>query len=146
MQYNTTQVLNLCTGEPFTFEVTEKEMALLEYQKEGVSKGREPLLGNSVEDLIADWEFSHFPVFRELLKFFDKDAYSEELITKILEGFGLSESFILKLLEDEDYLELVKPWFQRMVMDGGRASRTLRQVYKATKQYFSPDEYKPDFC
>lgn len=145
MQYTTTLVMNLMTGQPFIFDVPEEKISRLESQKEAVFKGRAPLLGNSVEDLITNWEFSHFRAFNELLKIFMGDGYTNELITQILLEFGLPESYIHKLIEDERFVDSIRPWFIGITCDGGRAIRTLRKVYERAKQYFSPEEGRPDF-
>lgn len=137
--YTTQYVKNLSTGEPFILEVDDEVISRLELQKKRVKAGKSsPMLGRSVEELTKTYEFSFFPAFNEVLQIFIEDGFTTELITKILKDFGVSEPFIQKLLEDEDFISQVKPWFSGITSDGGRAVRTLAVVYNSAKSYFSP--------
>jgi hypothetical protein len=136
--YTTQYVKNLTTGESITFEVDEEKFRTFERQRRLIEEGQAPLLG-SVEDLVIFYEFSFFPAYHELLKIFFENGFTTELITEILQGFGLDESFIGRLLDDEKFISGVRPWFEGITSDGERASRTLRVVYDTTKSYFTPD-------
>lgn len=130
--------MNLSTGKPFQFEVPDERFARWEFQRNLFREGRgSPLLGNSLEEVIAMQECYLFPGFQELLKIFFKNDYTKELMTKILLGFGVNEPFIQKLLEDREYVGYVEPLFQGITGDGGRASKTLVIIYNETKKYFS---------
>lgn len=135
--YTTQYVMNLSTGKPFTFEVSSKTLERLEYQRKLITAGQAPMLG-SLEELTQTYEFSFFPVYQELLKIWIDNEFTIELITQILEDFGVTETFIQKLLEDEKFLSNTKPWFEGITCDGERASRTLKVVYDVTKSHFSP--------
>lgn len=134
--YKTEYVKNLSTGEPFTFEVPERELERLENQKKLIAAGQAPMLGD-IKDLIEIYEFSFFPAYKELLKIWFENEFTTELITQILSNFGATESFIQRLLEDEEYISEVKPWFEGITCDGERASRAMKMVYEQTKSYYS---------
>jgi DNA-binding transcriptional MerR regulator len=134
-KYTTKYVKNLSTGEPFTFEVSDDTLKYFEDQKGLIEAGTAPVLG-SIEDLTKIYEFSFFPAYRELLKIWTENGFTIELITQILREFGVEDSFIQKLLEDEEYTSRIIPWFEGITYDGGRASRTLAIVYKQTKSYY----------
>lgn len=130
--------MNLSTGKPFQFEVPDEKIARWEYQRGLVREGKgSPMLG-SIEELISIHEFSIFPAYQEILKIWFENGYTEELMTEILVDFGVTEPFIQKLLEDQAYVEHIKPWFEGITCDGARSARTLAIIYSKTKQYFSP--------
>lgn len=136
--YTTQYVKNLKTGKSFTFEVTNEKLKRFEYQTKLVETGQAPMLG-SLENLIQVFEFTLFPAYQELLKIWFDNGFTIELITQILSEFGADESFIQKLLEDEDYISQIEPWFEGITCDGERSSRTLKIVYNLTKSYYSPE-------
>lgn len=136
--YTTKYVKNLITGESFTFEVPEKKLKLLEYQKELVKSGQaSPMLGD-IEKLTKTYEFSFFPAYKKLLKIGFTNGFTVELITQILTDFGVTKTFVQRLIEDDKFILNTKPWFEGIVCDGERASRTMRVVYEVTESYFSP--------
>ena len=96
--YTTVYVMSLDTGKPFVFDVSSNILDRLERQKYSVSQEQAPLLGNSVEELVENFEFSLFPTFGEVLKIFFQNGFTNELITKILCDFGAGELFIQELL------------------------------------------------
>lgn len=131
--------MNLSTGKPFEFEMPDERFARWQHQRNLFLEGSgSPLLGNSLEEIIAMQECYLFPAFEKLLGMWFKNGYTEELMTEILVSFGATEPFISKLLEDKEYVESIEPWFAGITYDGGRASRTLLKIYNKTKQYFSP--------
>lgn len=134
--YTTKYVKNLCTGESFTFEVPDEKLERLKYQKELVKSRRAPMLG-SEEELTKTYEFSFFPSYQELLKIGFNNGFTLELIIQILTDFGLTEPYIQRLIEDNEFISNTKPWFKGIIGDGERASRTIRVVYDVTKSYFS---------
>lgn len=142
MVYSTQYVINLYTGEPFCFDVADREIERLEERKQAVTAGKAPLY-RSVEEAVTSFELSLFPAYKELLKIFIKTGYTEKLITQILTDFGLQPPFIQKLLEDHQYVHTIRPWFEGITCDGGRAIQTLRIVHKTTKEYFSLKEPPP---
>ncbi len=135
MTYTTRYVLNLVTGEPFVFEVADRIIARLNYQKELILKGN-TILGTT-ESLTTTYEFTFFPSYEEVIKIWMENGYTDELITQILKEFGLSDGIILRLIEDNKFVEHVKPWFEGITQDGGRASMTLEIVYREAKKLFS---------
>lgn len=136
MFYTTEYVMNLSNGTPFCFDVSDETLSRLEHQKALINQGKAPMLG-SIEELTRYYEFSFFPSYKELLKIFFENGYTDELMTEILKDFGVPESFIPKLLEDEEYVSKIKPWFEGITCDGSRASRTLIVVYEKTKVFFT---------
>jgi hypothetical protein len=136
--YSTVIVTNLTNGLPFNFEVSPESLNRFEYQKKLIKDGKaSPMLG-TLEKLTRAFEFSLFPTFKQLLNIFFEDGFSDELLTQILQEFGIEDkSFIHKLLEDEDYISRVKPWFEGITHDGERAARTLMIVYDETKRFYS---------
>ena len=135
--YTTEYIKNLSTGEPFIFEVSTKSLERLELQKRLVEEGRAPMLGSTVEELKKNFELSCFEAFNKIVEIFIDNGFTTELITKILQDFGVSEPFIRKLLEDDAFISKMKPWFEGITCDGGRAIRTLAVVYDSVKAYFS---------
>lgn len=129
LDYITEYVKNISTGRPFTFTVSEEALERLEMQKHMVQAGRAPMIGRSVPELVENFEFSQFPAYKDLLKIFVANGFSTDLITKILQNFGASESFIRELLRHKKFIPSVKPWFEGITCDGGRAIGTLRIVY-----------------
>lgn len=137
MLYTTEYIHNLATREPFQFEVPEETVRRLKTQKRLIREGQAPALG-TIEELTLIYEFSFFPTYHELMKIWLENGYKEELITAILIDFGLTDSFIAKLLEDQDYVDQVRPWFEGITCDGERAARVLAIIYQKTQQFFSP--------
>lgn len=137
MLYTTEYVVNLSDGRSFQCELPEERIDRWFSQRRLVTQGNgSPLLGNSYEEVASLQEIALFPGYQELLTMWFKNGYTEELMTKILVGFGVKEPLISKLLEDKKYVKYVKPWFSGITNDGGRASRTLLKIYNKTKQYF----------
>lgn len=134
--YTTEYVKNLTTGEPFTFEVSGETLERFERQKELIRTGKSYMLG-SIESLTKSYEFSFFPAFEEVLKIWFDNGFTTELITQILEGFGVTEPFIQKLLEDDKFISQTKPMFEGITCDGGRAATTLNIVYDVIKSHYS---------
>ena len=137
--YTTEYIKNLSTGEPFTLEVSTESFERLELQKRLVKEGRAPMLASTVEELKKNFELSHFEAFNEIVEIFINNGFTNELITKILRDFGVSEPFMQKLLEDDAFISRMKPWFEGITCDGGRAIRTLAVVYDSVKAYFSAE-------
>jgi hypothetical protein len=135
MFYETQKVKNLFTGEPFSLEIPEEKMRRFEEVKKMLKSGT-PMF-QSEEELIRLWEFSFFPSYQELLKIFFENGYTDELMTQILKEFGIPDDFAQKLLEDEQFIENLKGWFEGITCDGERASRTLSYVYEAIAGHFS---------
>lgn len=135
--YTTEYVKNLSTGEPFTFEISAETLGRLQYQRKMIVEGSAPMLG-SLENLTTIYEFSFFSAYKELLKIWTENGFTVELITQILEDFGVTEPFIQKLLEDDKFISDTRPWFEGITCDGERASRTLKVVYDIIKSHFSP--------
>ena len=135
--YTTEYIKNLSTGEPFIFEVSTESLERLELQKRLVGEGRAPFLASTVEELVKNFELSCFGAFDKIVEIFIDNGFTIELITKILQDFGVSESFIRKLLEDDAFISRMKPWFEGITCDGGRAIRTLAVVYDSVKAFFS---------
>jgi hypothetical protein len=134
--YTTQYVKNLSTGEPFAFEVTDKWLERFELQKGLIETGNSLMLG-TLKNLTEMHEFSFFPAYNKLLEIWNENGFTTELITQILNEFGVHESFMPKLLGDEDYISKLKPWFEGITCDGERASRTMRMVYSQTASYHS---------
>ena len=137
--YTTEYVKNLSTGEPFVFEVSTESFERLKLQKRLVGEGRAPMLASTVEELVKNFELSCFGAFDKIVEIFIDNGFTTELITKILQDFGVSEPFIRKLLEDDAFISRMKPWFEGITCDGGRAIRTLAVVYDSVKAYFSAE-------
>jgi hypothetical protein len=135
--YTTEYVKNLSTGKPFVFEVSTESLERLKLQKRLVGEGRAPMLASTVEELVKNFELSCFGAFDKIVEIFINNGFTTELITKILQDFGVSEPFIRKLLEDDAFISRMKPWFEGITCDGGRAIRTLAVVYDSVKAFFS---------
>jgi hypothetical protein len=136
MLYETEHIKNLFTGKPFVLEVSPKNMAQFQRVKEMIRLGKiKP--DTSEEELLMIWELSFFPSYQEILKIFFENGYSDELMSKILRDFGVPDDFAQKLIEDKEFIEGLKDWFEGITWDGERASRTLKLVYDAVSEYFS---------
>ena len=132
MQYTTTIVTNILTGEHFTFEVKDEVIACFERQKALIRSGGAPALG-TIEDLTCIYEFGFFPSYEEVIKIFFENGYTDELALQILSEFGITEEISQVLLDDSSFVKAVKPWFEGVTCDGVRASRTIATVYNAAK-------------
>lgn len=133
MEYITEHALNLSTGEPFSFEVSDEKIEGLERRKKMVEEEQRVFF--DPEELVPLFEFSLFPAFEDLLNIFFGNGFSVELLRKILEDFGVEEESIQRLLQDSDYIAYIKPWFEGITCDGSRAARTLVIVHRVTKRY-----------
>lgn len=138
-KYTTKYVKNLSTGEPIILEVNDDVLKRLERGKRIVLSGQVPMSGG-IEGLVKTCEFSFFASYEKVLQIWTEDGFTTELITQILIDFGVPRSFIPKLLEDDDYIANIRPWFAGITCDGERATRTLAVVYDSTKKYFSATE------
>ena len=134
--YTTKYVMNLTTGEPFTFEVPEKVFERLNLQRGLIESGQAPTLG-SVQELTTNYEFSFFPSFEKVRGIFFRNEYTNELAIEILTDFGLTAEFAERVVSDEGFVSSAKPWFEGITCDGSRASRTMNRVYDLAKSYFS---------
>ena len=140
-KYTTQYVMNLSTGKPFVFEVPKEKLDRLDWQRRLLQSGHgSPLLGRDIKTLTETHEFYFFPAFEVLLNIGTGNGFTIDLILQILRDFGIAESFIVKLLENETFMSDVVPWFEGISHDGGRASKTLRVIYDLTKSHFSPTE------
>ncbi|MES3031131.1 MAG: hypothetical protein V4697_01820 [Patescibacteria group bacterium] len=135
--YTTEYVKNLSTGKPFTLCVTGTSLERLECQKGCLAATGKTPLGTRVEGLVRTYEFSFFASYHEVLKIFWDTGFTPELLTQILQEFGVKETFIEKLLEDEEYISKARPLFKGITCDGERAADTMKAVYDLTKGYYS---------
>jgi len=136
-KYTTEFVRNLSTGKPLVFDVPDKELKMLARQKVQLEKGA-LLFCDTEKDLVLGFEFSLFSAFEEICKIFSQNGFTEEILTNLLEEFGVEEVMIEKILEDENFLSVVRPWFGGITCDGERAARTIKIVYCRTLQFFRP--------
>ena len=134
-QYTTTVLKNLSTGKPFVFEVSDDDYNRFEIQKEMVRTGRYPRLV-SFDEFIKEHELSLFSTFAEVMKIFFENGFSEKLLADILRDFGLSEGEIRKMCKDKLLIADLKPWFEGITGDGGRAARTMMIVYGAASSRY----------
>ncbi len=135
MIYETKCIKNFFTGKPFALEVLKEKMTQFERQKDLVRSGNAPMLG-SLEELTRLWELSFFPSYNELRKIWFDNGYTDELMAKILEDFEVPDDFAQKLIEDEEFVNGLKGWFEGITCDGERAARTLGFIYDAVAGYF----------
>jgi len=143
MTYTTIYIKNLFTDQPITFdEVPEETMIFFEKQKELIRSGQAPMLG-TVESLTRSRELSFFPAYQELLKIFFKNGYTDELMSQILHEFGVPRNYAEKLLEDENFVSQLKPWFEGITCDGSRAAITLGIIYDTVKDCFTLQKSRP---
>jgi hypothetical protein len=127
--YTTQYLKSFSTDKPFTFEVTDTDLKRLEFQKRSFESGRLSMLGNSIEELVRNFEFSFFPSYNDVLEISFENGFTFDLITKILRDFGANEMFIQELIRNKNFVSPIKPWFSGIVGDGGRAIRTMSIVY-----------------
>ncbi len=123
-KYTTIRAINLSTGLPFTFDVSQEDLDLFEGQKRA-AKDRTSLFLFSEEEAISYFEFCLFPAYHEVRKIFLENGLTTELLIQILREFGVEDqTFIQKLLEDSDYISSIQGWFTGIAGEGVRASRT----------------------
>lgn len=135
--YSTVVLTNLSTGLPFTFEVPRETLDYFERQLRMIKKGEAPMLGNPYQ-LTRTYELSMFPSSKKLSEIFFENGFNGKLLTQILQEFGVEDKvFIEKLLADEDYISIIRPWFEGISGDGERAAATLWVVYNETKSFYS---------
>ena len=136
MIYKTTYVTNLFTGESLTLEIPGRNIAELEKKKKRISSGQTSI-PVTIEELTQNYEFSFFPAFELMCGIWIENGYTSELMSQILNDFGVPENFAEKLLEDEEFVNKLKPLFEGINCDDGRALRTLKSIYNQIKGYFS---------
>ena len=136
-KYTTEFVRNLTTGEPLIFDVPDEELEMLARQKVQLEIGT-LFFCDTEKDLVLGFEFSLFSAFEEIRKIFSQNGFTEEILTNLLEEFGVEEVIVKKILEDEKFLSAVRPWFEGIACDGERAARTIKIVYCRTLQFFRP--------
>jgi hypothetical protein len=127
--YTTKFVRSFRTGEPFIFPVKEEVLDRLERQKQELKNGEYFYFCSTEKELVLGFEFSLFNSYESVRKIFCKNGYTNELITKILKDFEVSDEMITRLIENREFVSKVKPWFEGITCDGGRAMRTLKFVY-----------------
>jgi hypothetical protein len=138
MLYRTQYIKNLFTGEPFAFEISAKLASRLEERrKQGQS------VPAMMQEGIKGREFSFFPSYKKVLEIFTENGYTDELMAQILKDFGVPDDFAQKLLEDEKFVEGIKPLFAGITCDGGRAQSTLRIIYDVVQGYYSAKQTPP---
>lgn len=134
MEYTTKYIVNLITGQPFVFEVDENRFQYFEREKariESFKAGQGPRPRYSLEELTKMFECSLFPAYEEVLKIFMGNGYTKELITQILNDFGLWPELTASIVENPDYRKRVHGWFEGVTRDGERARTTLKIAYYA---------------
>ncbi len=137
--YTTTLVKNLRTGQPFVFEVTQDDLNLFECQKQRAREHTSMFLSNE-EEAFQYFEFGLFPACGKVMKIFLRDGFTPELLTQILREFGVEDPvFIQKLLENQDYISSIRPWFSGIAGEDARATRTLGIVYEATRRFYTAE-------
>lgn len=134
MKYTTEYIVNLITGEPFVFDVDKSKWQHFERQKDWIKshipgQGVPPMY--NLPELKKCFECSLFPAYEEVLKIFIEDGYTEELITQILNDFGLWPELTASIVANPDYRKRVHGWFHGVTCDGERARRTLKIAYYA---------------
>ncbi len=134
-KYTTTVIKNLSTGQPFVFEVSDDDLKSHEVRKESARRGISPLLP-SVEEVVKNFEISRLPTFDRVLGIWIENGFSEKLFADILKDFGLSAGEIRKMCRDKLLISDLKPWFQGITCDGGRAARTMMIVYGAASSRY----------
>lgn len=135
--YTTRHVLHLSTGQPFTFEVPESTLRRLELNTiPPRTTGRLSQIRAQNRRSPVN-EFMLFGCFEKVQRIWNEQGCICKLLREILLEFGVSEAFVGKLLEDDNFVSHVKRLFRHINCDGERARNTLVEIYNATKAYFS---------
>ncbi len=128
-RYETRYVKNLASGEPLILEVPEEDLGRMEQKIALIRNGATSPFLRSVEDVTRNHEFSFLPSYKEVLKIFIQDGFTIELLTQILQDFGLTSLDVERLISNENFTARIRPLFRGVTQDGDRASRVLMVVY-----------------
>lgn len=134
MKYKTKHIVNLTTGEPLELETTEEDLDKLKTRLQQLAAGTgSPLLGQTPKKIEQDFEYARLPSFQSLIKCGMHNDYTEKLHDEILTDFGITPGLRKKIIENKTFTEEIKPWFEGICWDGGRASVTIGIAYQQTK-------------
>ncbi len=131
--YKTQYVKNLLTGEPLTLEVEDRGIINLSWERMLTYKRSSSLYGQT-EQIITKYELSFLPSYKEVLKIFRGNGYTNDLVSLILKDFGLDDSGISSLLADDSFVRKIRGEFKDINCDRGRATKAMLVVYKEAER------------
>lgn len=134
MQYSVQKFRDLLTGEPIILEVRDSELRQFttlreKFDKEGWSDSERENM------FLCQWEASFFPVYKEVIKIFTENGYTDGLVTQMLKEFGADNHLVQRLLIDADFVNSVKSWFEGITCDGERTTTTMLIVHRAALEF-----------
>ncbi len=145
VQYQTKFLKNLSTGESLVFVVEQDKILAHENALKWHTENYESsTMARDPKSVICDFEFSLLPSYKQVVKIWTSVSVTEmrELVTRMILDFGCPETFLEKVLVDQDFMKRVGEVLVGITCDGSRAVRSMKVAYGLVASHYSSDPYE----